>query len=86
MNPITFASKQSTMAQTHSIFGTLHLSRPMRQILTLIAALLIVVITSCARKTEPTGQKDRQAPANPYTKKEFEKAKEIGKAIPIEKQ
>jgi len=62
------------------------LSRRKKQILTCYAALIVLICSSCTRKIESAGQTDRKDPANPYTKKEYEKAKEMNPSIPVEKQ
>ena len=58
----------------------------MKSILTCFAILFVFINTSCARKIESVSQSDLKAPVNPYTKKEYEKAKEANPNIPLEKQ
>ena len=58
----------------------------MKSILTCYAVLFILTNTSCARKIDSAGQTELKTPLNPYTKKEYEKAKEANPNIPLEKQ
>ncbi|MBM3411562.1 MAG: hypothetical protein FJY18_08030 [Bacteroidetes bacterium] len=58
----------------------------MMSILTCFAVLFILTNTSCARKIESASQSDLKATVNPYTKKEYEKAREVNLGIPVEKQ
>lgn len=57
----------------------------MKSILTCYAVLFILTNTSCARKIDSAGQIDLKTPVNPYTKKEYEKAKEANPRLPVEK-
>jgi hypothetical protein len=58
----------------------------MKSILTCFAILFVFINTSCARKIDSAGQTELKTPLNPYTKKEYEKAKEANPNIPLEKQ
>jgi len=52
----------------------------------LLHFILLFMMCSCSKFYYDNNFKQIDNTANPYTKKEFEKAKETGKAIPIEKQ
>ncbi|NBU71094.1 MAG: hypothetical protein EBS53_06520 [Bacteroidetes bacterium] len=69
-----------------TIFQTQQISWSVSRLFTLSTILFFLFATSCARKTESVVQDNRKATTNPYTKKEYEKAKEINPRIPIEKQ
>jgi hypothetical protein len=71
---------------TSSKFRKQLFSRRTKQILTRYAVLIVLICSSCTRKIESASQTDRKDSSNPYTKKEFEKAKEVNPAIPVEKQ
>jgi|GEM_PF-2696024 len=53
----------------------------------ILAGLGISLLSlSCARKTETARPSDSKQFTNPYTKKEYEKAREVNLGIPVEKQ
>jgi len=61
--------------------------RPYPNPITLLLVLLFSLgCWACARKSVQTEAKPTPANNNPYTKREFEKAKEVQPGIPIQKE